>query len=67
MAGVPDGHLMDRLVAAGVDAEIAESEDHGLNQWANTRAGGEVSPTEAYRIRVPKHQAQLATDIIRSD
>jgi len=56
-------HALDRLVAAGFDAEIVEDDDNGLNMWANTRAGGEVAPDERYVIRVPRKQAQAARRI----
>ena len=51
---------LDRLVAAGVEAEIVEHEDNGLNMWANTKVGGEVTPDERYVIRVPRRQAEAA-------
>jgi hypothetical protein len=50
----------DRLVAAGIEAEVVEHDDNGINMWANTTAGGQVSPSERYVIRVPKDQAALA-------
>jgi hypothetical protein len=50
----------DRLVAAGFDAEVVEHEDNGLNMWANTKVGGEVTPDERYVIRVPRRQADAA-------
>jgi hypothetical protein len=56
-------HVLDRLVAAGIDAEIVEHEDNGLNMWANTRVGGEVRPDERYVIRVPRRQADIAERI----
>lgn len=56
-------HSLDRLVAAGIDAEIVEHEDNGLNMWANTKVGGEVSPDERYVIRVPRRQADAAERI----
>ncbi|MFZ4717873.1 MAG: hypothetical protein ACOYMR_00520 [Ilumatobacteraceae bacterium] len=54
---------LDRLVAAGIDAEIVEHEDNGLNMWANTNAGGSVAPDERYVIRVPRRQAEAATRV----
>jgi hypothetical protein len=54
-------HALDRLVGAGFDAEIVEGADHGLNMWANTRAGGEVKPDERYVIQVPRKQAKAAS------
>lgn len=53
-------HVQDRLIAAGIDAEIVEDEDNGLNMWANTKVGGEVTPTERFVIRVPSRQAEDA-------
>ena len=53
-------HSLDRLVAAGIDAEIVEHADNGLNMWANTKVGGEVTPDERYVIRVPRRQAAAA-------
>ena len=50
----------DRLVAAGIDAEIVEHEDNGLNMWANTKVGGDVKPDERFVIRVPRRQAGIA-------
>jgi hypothetical protein len=50
-------------VAAGIDAEIVEHDDNGLNMWANTKAGGEVSPDERYVIRVPRSQAAAAEQL----
>ena len=52
--------FQDRLVAAGIAAEVVEHDDNGINMWANTTAGGEVAPSERYVIRVPKDQAALA-------
>jgi hypothetical protein len=54
-------HALDRLLAAGFDAEIVEHDDNGLNMWANTKAGGEVRPDERYVIRVPRRQAAAAS------
>ena len=54
-------HALDRLLAAGFDAEIVEHDDNGLNMWANTKAGGEVRPDERYVIRVPRRQADAAS------
>ncbi len=51
---------LDRLIAAGIDAEIVEHDDNGMNMWANTKAGGEVRPDERYVIRVPRRQAEAA-------
>ncbi len=56
-------HAQDRLIAAGFDPEIVEHEDNGLNMWANTRAGGEVKPDERYVIRVPRAQADAASQV----
>jgi len=56
-------HALDRLVAAGIDAEIVEHEDNGLNMWANTQVAGEVRPNERYVIRVPRRQADAAERI----
>ena len=53
-------HALDRLVAAGIDAEIVGHADNGLNMWANTQVGGEVTPDERYVIRVPRRQAAAA-------
>jgi hypothetical protein len=47
-------------VAAGIDAEIVEHADNGMNMWANTKVGGEVTPDERYVIRVPRGQADAA-------
>lgn len=54
---------LDRLVSAGIDAEIVEHDDHGLNMWANTTAGGSVAPDERYVIRVPRRQAEAAARV----
>jgi hypothetical protein len=53
-------HALERLLSAGIDAEIVEHDDNGLNMWANTKAGGEVRPDERYVIRVPRRQAAAA-------
>lgn len=50
---------VDRLVEAGFEAEIAETDGNGLNMWANTKVGGEVHPDERYVVRVPRRQASL--------
>ena len=47
-------------MAAGIDAEIVGHADNGLNMWANTQVGGEVTPDERYVIRVPRRQAAAA-------
>jgi len=46
-------HALDRSVAVGFDAEIVEHDDNGLNMWANTRVGGEVTqdPSASRRSR----------------
>jgi hypothetical protein len=54
---------LDRLLAAGIDAEIVEHDDNGTNMWANTNAGGEVRPDERYVIRVPRRQAAEAAQV----
>ncbi len=54
---------LDRLVAVGIDAEIIEHSDNGANMWANTKAGGEVRPSERYVIRVPRRQAEAASRV----
>lgn len=51
----------DRLIEAGFEAEIAETDDNGLNMWANTKVGGEVHPDERYVVRVPRRQAAEAS------
>ena len=56
-------HSLDRLVAAGLDAEIVEHADNGLNMWANTKVGGEVALDERYVVRVPRRQAAAADQI----
>ena len=53
-------HALDRLVGAGFDAEIVEHADNGMNMWANTTVGGEVTPDERYVIQVPRKQAEAA-------
>ena len=53
-------HALDRLVAAGIEAEIVEHTENGMNMWANTTVGGEVKPDERYVIQVPRKQAQAA-------
>jgi hypothetical protein len=53
-------HALDRLVAAGISAQIVESDDNGLNMWANTRAAGSVTPQERYVIQVPRDQVAAA-------
>ena len=50
----------EQLIAAGIDAEIVESDDHGLNMWANVQVAGEVKPLERYCIQVPRKQASPA-------
>jgi len=54
-------HAQDRLIAAGIDAEVVENDDNGLNMWANTKVGGEVKPDERYVLRVPRAQAEAAS------
>lgn len=54
---------LDRLVAAGIDAEIVEGEDAGINMWANVRVAGEVRPAECYVIQVPRKQAKAASQL----
>ena len=56
-------HALDRLVRAGFDAEIVEHADNGMNMWANTMVGGEVTPDERYVIQVPRNQAQAANRV----
>ena len=56
-------HAQDRLVAAGIDAEVVEHDDNGLNMWANTKAGGEVTPDERYVVRVPRRQSEAASRV----
>jgi hypothetical protein len=51
---------LDRLVAAGFDAEIVEDDDNGLNMWANVEAATSVKPDERYVIQVPRKQAKAA-------
>jgi hypothetical protein len=51
----------DRLIEAGFDAEIAETDDNGLNMWANTPTGAQVRPFERYVVRVPRRQAAEAS------
>lgn len=51
----------DRLIEAGFEAEIAETDENGLNMWANTTAGGQVKPDERYVVRVPRRQAADAS------
>ena len=55
-------HSLDRLVAAGIDAEIVEHADNGLNMWANTKVGGEVTPDERYVIRGLGELVEGSTD-----
>jgi hypothetical protein len=52
--------IQDRLLAAGIEAEVVEHDDNGINMWANTTVGGEVTPAERYVIRVRKDQSELA-------
>jgi len=54
---------LDRLIAAGFDAEIVEDADNGLNMWANTMVAGEVKPDERYVIQVPRKQAKAANQV----
>lgn len=51
----------DRLIEAGFEAQIAETDENGLNMWANTTAGGQVKPDERYVVRVPRRQAADAS------
>jgi len=51
----------DHLIAAGIDAEVVETSDNGLNMWANTNVGGQVTPDERYVVRVPRRQAADAS------
>jgi len=37
-------HSLDRLVAAGFDAEIVEDDDNAINTWANVGGAAEVRP-----------------------
>jgi hypothetical protein len=54
---------LDRLVAAGIDAEIVEHDDHGINVWANANVATEVRPDERYVIQVPRKQAKAANRV----
>ena len=56
-------HALDRLVAAGIDGEIAEDDDSGINMWANIGAAGEVKPSGRYVIKVPRKQAAAASRV----
>jgi hypothetical protein len=53
-------HALDRLLAAGFDAEIVEDEDSGTNMWANMAVLTESRPDERYVIQVPRKQAKAA-------
>ena len=53
-------HALDRLLAAGFDAEIVEDEDSGTNMWANMAVLTEARPDERYVIQVPRKQAKAA-------
>ena len=53
-------HALDRLLAAGFDAEIVEDEDSGTNMWANMGVLTEARPDERYVIQVPRKQAKAA-------
>jgi hypothetical protein len=54
-------HAADRLIAAGFDAEVVETDDNGLNMWAITPIGGYVTPDERYVVQVPRRQAADAS------
>ena len=56
-------HALDRLIAAGFDAEIVEDGDNGMNMWANATVAGEVKPDERYVIQVPRAQAKAANQM----
>jgi hypothetical protein len=53
-------HALDRLLAAGFDAEIVEGDDSATNMWANMGVLTEVRPDERYVIQVPRKQAKAA-------
>jgi hypothetical protein len=53
-------HALDRLLAAGFDAEIVEDEDSATNMWANMGVLTEVRPDERYVLQVPRKQAKAA-------
>jgi hypothetical protein len=53
-------HALDRLLAAGFDAEIVEDDDSATNMWANMGVLTEVRPDERYVIQVPRKQAKAA-------
>ena len=56
-------HALDRLVAAGFDAEIVEDDDDAINVWANVGGAAEVRPARRYVIQVPRKQAKAASRI----
>ena len=53
-------HALDRLVAAGFDAEIVEDDDNAINMWANIGGAADVKPAGRYVIQVPRKQAKAA-------
>ncbi len=55
---------VDRLVAAGIPAEIVEHADHGLNVFANTRVGGSPRLAERYVVQVPRARAEAASHVV---
>jgi hypothetical protein len=54
---------LDRLFDAGIDAEIVEDSDNGINMWANVPVAGQVRPDERYVIQVPRKQAKAASEV----
>ena len=50
---------LDRLVSAGIDAEIVEDEGTEINTLTNPGAG-RVGPSALYVIQVPRKQAAAA-------
>ena len=54
---------LDRLSDAGIDAEIVEDSDNGINMWANVPVAGQVRPDERYVIQVPRKQAKAAGQV----
>ena len=51
---------LDRLIGAGIDAEIVEDEGTDINTFTNPGAGRGVGPGALYVIQVPRKQAAAA-------
>lgn len=51
---------LDRLISAGIDAEIIEDEGTDINRFTNPAERRGVGPSALYVIQVPRKQAAAA-------